>query len=277
MTFSELRSIRSVVIPVSFALLALIPPLAGCGKRATTAPPELVPLTLRGGGTGLGSVSALKPGSLASADSDTTHVVVSFTTALLVVRDVRFKTSDESEGEQDSTGSQETQAVFAFASADTNTVETEDDGDEGMIIFRGPFVIDLLTRHAADLDVQLVPPGMYRRVQGHLQGLRPGDPASTARRSIPTGSTVFLEGTISGEGGGPFTYEARIDDEFQIRGDFTIQEDTPATAFITFDLSRWLVDREGRFLDPRDPENAQAIESAVRHSIKVQMGDTPGD
>jgi len=28
------------------------------------------------------------------------------------------------------------------------------------------------------------------------------------------------------------------------------------------------VDREGRFLDPRNPDNALAIESAIRHAIK---------
>jgi len=86
-------------------------------------------------------------------------------------------------------------------------------------------------------------------------------------------STVYLKGTVSGDGGGPFTYQARIDNEFQIRGKFTVPTDTRATAFITFDLSRWLRGRDGAFLDPRLPENDQLIRSAIRHSIKVGMDE----
>lgn len=260
MNLRNLRATRSILILLSLALLALVLVLAGCGKRATTAPAKLVTLTLKGGGTGVVSVTALKAGSLALAGSDAAHLDVTFTRALLVVRDVRFKTSAESEGEHDSTDTDAgTLGVFAFASADTGTVETEQEGDEGMIVFRGPFVIDLLAHHAADLDAKLVPPGLYRRVQGHLQPLHSGDAAATPDLSFLIGSTAFLEGTISGEGGGPFTYKAWIDDEFQIGGAFTVQADTPATAFITFDLSRWLVDREGRFLDPRNPDTNRSI------------------
>ncbi|HKW50586.1 MAG TPA: hypothetical protein VJQ53_02540, partial [Candidatus Eisenbacteria bacterium] len=85
------------------------------------------------------------------------------------------------------------------------------------------------------------------------------------------GSTVYLTGTVDGEGGGPFTYQARIDNEFQIRGKFTVQTGTPATAFIVFDLSTWLRGRDGAFLDPRLPENDEAIRSAIRHSVKAGM------
>ncbi|HYR68453.1 MAG TPA: hypothetical protein VER77_01100, partial [Candidatus Dormibacteraeota bacterium] len=64
---------------------------------------------------------------------------------------------------------------------------------------------------------------------------------------------------------------ARIDNEFQIRGKFTVQADTPATAFIVFDVSQWLRGRDGAFLDPRVLENDRAIRSAIRHAIKVGM------
>src|SRR5437867_12817654 len=90
MRFRDLHSIRRSRILVPFALLSLIPILAGCGGHGTTAPAKLVPLTLAGGGTGVRSVSAIRAGSFALADTDT----VAFTRALLVVRDIRFKTSD---------------------------------------------------------------------------------------------------------------------------------------------------------------------------------------
>jgi hypothetical protein len=142
-----------------------------------------------------------------------------------------------------------------------------------MIIFRGPFVIDLLSHASEELDTKMVPAGVYRRVQGHLRALHAGDGVATAELASMVGSTVWLEGTIGGEGGGPFSFLARIDNEFQIRGAFTVEAETPATGFITFDLSKWLQDRDGHFLDPRSAENLNAIKSAIRHSIKVCMDE----
>jgi hypothetical protein len=133
-------------------------------------------------------------------------------------------------------------------------------------------VIDLLAQSAESLDTQLVPPGDYRRVQGHLRPLRASD-WNASQFDFLIGSTVAMEGTVDGEGGGPFTYQARIDNEFMIRGKFTVQAATPATAFIVFDVSGWLRDKDGAFLDPRILENDKAIRWAIRHSIKVGMDD----
>src|SRR5207247_10292200 len=107
---------------------------------------------------------------------------------------------------------------------------------------------------------------LHQRIQRHLPDRPEGDAAATPNLAVLIGSTGDLEGTSAGNGGGPFTFKTRLDDEFQIRGAFTVQTGTPATAFLVFDLSHWLVDREGRFLDPRNPDNPQAIESAIRHA-----------
>jgi hypothetical protein len=253
---------------LTLAALGLI--VIGCGGKHVAAPGSLAPLTLEAGGTGASTVRALRAASLAVSDTDTAHVNVTFTRALLVVRDIRFLTSQEGDDENDSTEVEGQDAArIGFAAADSEPSEDH----EGGIVFRGPFVVDLLSRRADSLDTKLVPPGLYERIQGHLQALHEGDAAATPDLAFLIGSTVDLEGTISGDGGGPFTFKARIDDEFQIRGAFTVQSGTPATAFLVFDLSRWLVDREGRFLDPRNPDNAQAIESTIRHAIKVGTDD----
>ncbi|MEK7347284.1 MAG: hypothetical protein AABZ94_00275 [Candidatus Eisenbacteria bacterium] len=216
--------------------------VVGCGDKAT-GPVSSVPLTLVAQGVGGNTARYLAPaGSPLTASSAATDTIpVTFTKALLVVRDVRL--------------------VFPG-----------DDDAQGQIRFRGPFVIDLLSGHAARLDTMMVQPGDYARVQGHFQMLRSGD-ADAAEFPGLVGSTVWLEGTIDGEGGGPFSFLARIDNEFQIRGLFRVAAETPATAFVAFDLSKWLSDANGRFLDPRDFENEQAIKSAIRHSIKVGMDD----
>jgi len=266
MSPSTLRPARPpfLLIGLFLTLTTICLGATGCG-RSVTAPGRLAPLTLEAGSTGANTVRALDAATLAVSDTDTTHVTVTFTRALLVVRDVRFLTSEEGEGENDSTEVEGQDAArIGLAASDS---EPSEDNEEG-IVFRGPFVIDLLSHHADSLDTKLVPPGLYERIQGHLQALHEGDVAATPDLAFLIGSTVDLEGIISGDGGGPFTFKARIDDEFQIRGAFTVQSATPATAFLVFDLNRWLVDSEGRFLDPRNPDNAQAIESAIRHAIK---------
>jgi hypothetical protein len=268
----DLKSqVNTLARPLLVILFLSILGAAGCSKQIS-GPAKMVPLTLKSQASGVSPVRALRAATAASADSDSSHVVFSFTRALLVVRDVRFKTAFEGD-EEDTLGEHE---------ADGDTLGEHEADDENGIVFRGPFVIDLLSHHSDVLDTRLVPPGVYAKVMGHLQPLHVGDPAATPDLSFLIGSTIFLEGTISGDGGGPFTYQARIDDEFIIHGTFTVASDNPATAFLVFDLNQMLVDREGHFLDPRDPDNDKWIRQAIRHAIKIGMdkdhdGEFDGD
>ena len=242
--------------------------LAGCGSGPTTPSQKMVPLTLSAQGSGVSSVRLPAPvASTAPATAEETPVEVTFSKALLVVRDVRFVLSDL--GEQDTTDTGDsTGYTSSFSGLDSIP---DDDDDGGQVRFHGPFVIDLLAHTAQELDTKMAPVGDYHHVQGHLQALHAGDAAATQELVSLVGSTVWFEGTIGGEGGGPFSFLARIDTEFQIRGAFTLEEETPATGFITFDVAKWLEGHDGRFLDPRIEENANAIKTAIRHSVKVGL------
>jgi hypothetical protein len=260
----------------------LLAALVGCSSGPTAPGQKLVPLTLATQGVSAPTVrlAAPIPGTTLIT-SDATPVEVTFSRALLVVRDVRFILADG--GYQDTTGSgqDDTLGVWPDGLAMMSDDDSMPDGDQdslpdydegGSVIFRGPFVLDLLDSTAQALDTLMVPAGDYHHVQGHLRMLRASDPVAAGFDPL-VGSTVWIEGTIGGEGGGPFTFLARIDTEFQIRGRFTVDADTPAVGFITFDVSKWLAGRDGRFLDPRVPENAKWIEQAIRHSVKVGMDD----
>jgi hypothetical protein len=266
-------------IPIPFrtprAFLAgaiLLIAAAGCSSDKVAGPGvKPVPMTLktisaRAAQAGSPAAALASGGSFSAAASQDT-IPVTFTKALLVIRDVRFKLSEGAEA--DSIGDDDDEMG---ENDSTGVHEDDDDEGEGMVIFRGPFVLDLLAQTAESLDTQMVLPGDYRRVQGHIRELRSGD-WNASNFDFLIGSTVFLEGTVDGDGGGPFTYKARINDEFQIRGKFTVDAETPATAFIVFDISKWLRTRTGTFLDPRDADNDRAIRSAIRHAIKVGMDD----
>jgi hypothetical protein len=271
MTFRSLRSPLSWMSLSAMAGALFLLALAGCGSDNVSGPKQ-VPLTVKAMGTGAASSARLASGlTIHSAYSAAAESIpVTFTKALLVVRDVRFHfgdgendTLDTGDGDLDSTGTQEDS---------TGESEGDDDRDEGgMVIFRGPFVIDLLSQSAESLGTQLVPPGDYDRVQGHLRALQASD-WNAGGYPFLVGATVYLEGLVQGDGGGPFTYKTRIDDEFMIRGRFTVAPGSPATAFISFDVSKWLV-KDGAFLDPRVPDNAKWIEWAIRHAIKVDMDE----
>jgi hypothetical protein len=256
------HGLAAALLPVA----VLLPVLAGCGQERATNPVNPVPLTLAAQGVG-GAAHAIPAASstiLAAASQATDTIPVTYTRALLVIRDVRFVLPEEMDDDP-----ADTLGMGGMGQADSMDVG---DDDGGQVRFHGPYVVDLLSGHAANLDTMMVLPGDYMRVQGHLQALRSGDHDAATYPAL-VGYTVWLEGTIDGEGGGPFSYLARIDNEFQIRGDFSVDVDTPATAFVTFDVSKWLQDRDGRFLDPRDETNDLAIKSAIRHSIKVGMDD----
>jgi len=140
--------------------------LAGCGGKASTGPTQMVPLTLVAQGLGGSTARYAAPAGavFTTATADTDTIPVTFTKALLVVRDVRLvrpEVMDDSTGQTDSLG----------ATDSLDVSDGEDDGedhegdDQGQVRFHGPFVIDLLSGTAARLDTMMVEPGDYKRIQ----------------------------------------------------------------------------------------------------------------
>jgi len=227
--------------------------LSGCG-RDNAAAPKRVPLTLVAQGVGGATQRFAAAAALSGALAQDT-IPVTFTRALLVVRDVRFALADGGEDED----------TLGLGEGDSIDADHEDDGQ---VRFAGPFVIDLLAGDAQPLGTRMVPPGVYTHIMGHLQPLHDGGSLASDHPDL-VGYTVLLEGDIAGDGGGHFVYVARIDDEFIIHGNFSILGEAPVTSFLVFDLSRTLRGQDGHFLDPRVADNTLAIEQAIRHAIKV--------
>ena len=243
MTLNHLRPARTFA---GILVLAAFAALAGCSNDSTS--PKRVPLSLHAQGMGAPAQNYAASRSFASlagtAVADTDSVPVTFTRALLVVRDVRL---------------------------------VSDDPDGGQVLFTGPFVVDLLAGDAQHLGTKMVPAAPYTKVMGHIQSLSAGDDLAAQYPDL-VGYTILLEGDIAGDGGGHFLYQERIDTEFVIHGNFVVEEDEPATSFLVFDLSQLLLSREGHFLDPRNPDNDQLIEQAIRHATKFGLDrDHDGD
>ena len=258
------------LLGVATVVLALA---AGCGHNMT-GPRDRVPMTLRAVAAGPGMAARS-----ARAADDT----VNYSQVLLVVREVRFRLTDTTRADHGEGGEDDIRtAAFTHLAGDSmgghegdGDDEGDDEGDDDHIesvAFRGPFVVDLLAQSAESLDTELVPPGTYHSAQGSIGPLK-GSDWNASKFSFLIGSTVYLKGTVKGEGGGDFTYLAPISHTFTIRGPFVVQANTPATAFLTFDISRWLRSPTGAFLDPRDPANSAAIQEAIIRSIRAGMDD----
>ncbi len=276
------RHIRSVALAAACLIVA-----AGCSsdnaKNIAGAGNGTVPMTLKA--IGLGTASGRQPAamarsigaSFASTTDDT--IPVTFTKALLVVHDIRFHMI--SSGETDSTGggTDTTATPHSLDEAYAQEVENHGwghhggDGDEDSVVnirFVGPFVVDLLSQTADSLDTQIVEPGTYKNTMGHIRPLLADDWNASSFEYL-IGGTVYLQGTVDGPGGDTFTYRAKIYHVFKIKGEFVVEAPTPATAFITFDISQWLRGPGGRFLDPRDGENGLPIRNAIIRSLKMGM------
>jgi hypothetical protein len=239
----------------------------GCGSDNAAGPNKRVPLTLRAQGIGGASQRFVSAASLAAAmAADTDSIPVTFTRALLVVRDVRFVMAGD-DVEDDDDDSLEVGDDDSTDVGDDDSTEVEHEGEGGQVRFHGPFVIDLLAGDAQNLGTQMVPAGVYHHVMGHLQKLAGGGDLATQYPDL-VGSTVLLEGDIAGDGGGHFVYMARIDTEFMIRGSFEVTGEAPVTSFVVFDLSAFLRGRDGAFLDPRNVDNDHAIQQAIKHAVK---------
>ena len=280
------RPIRSVVLAAACLIVA-----AGCGTDSTknsTGPGNgTVPMTLKAVGIGAasGSGSPLSSRSLGASFASTSDdtIPVTFTKALLVVHDVRFRMissgeTDSTGGETDSTGTGENNPnarddAYAMQMEGHGWGHHGDDGDKDSVVtirFVGPFVVDLLTQTADSLDTQMVEPGTYRNTAGHLRPLLADDWNASSFEYL-IGGTVYLQGTVDGPGGDTFTYRARFYHVFKIKGEFVVETSTPATAFLTFDISQWLRGANGRFLDPRDGENGLPIRQAIIRSLRMGM------
>jgi hypothetical protein len=250
---TQLRYARSFQAALLVGGLA-VTGLWGCGKDNVAAP-HRVPLTLEAQGSGA-PAQRFSTAAMLSAASAQDTIPVTFTRALITVRDIRF-VLPEGEDHADTLG---------LGDNDSTDAEGSDTG--GQVRFHGPFVIDLLAGDAQSLGTQMVPAGVYSMIMGHLQALAAGGPLATQYPDL-VGATILLEGDIAGDGGGHFVYSARIDDEFIIHGSFNVTGDKPVTTFLVFDLSKLLMDRNGHFLDPRNADNDQAIRQAIRHAIKM--------
>ena len=218
-----------------------------------------------GGGVVLGksSVSDFPMGGIDSLRVDQ---------AILVLKDIAFKSAIDSEHTRDS---METEME---SERDEDRMEGHEgffdkvDGDGNRVHFKGPFVVVLHDTTPVQIAVDTIPPGTYNGIKFIIHKLRSKDLARNP--SLPDsllGYSIAVSGSVRDTGGvwKDFVFKTDIDEEFKAKGEFTTSPGDMLTPFVLkFDLESWFRGYNGRLLDPNNAMDRWFIRAAIKASLK---------
>ncbi len=187
------------------------------------------------------------------------------TQALIVLKDIRFLGVPDSTGLRDS--------VECKFDADRE----DHDGwkKDSTTHFKGPFLVALHDTTPVQIAVDTIKPGQYTGIKFNIHKLRRSD--VTRNPLLPDsllGYSVVVAGSVKYPGGDwvPFLFKADIDEDFKVKGDFTVAEGQSVTPYVLkFDLGSWFKVANGRTLDPNDPADRHWIRYAIKASLKGRM------
>jgi len=122
-----------------------------------------------------------------------------------------------------------------------------------------------------------VPAGDYRELKLVVDTVNASEAGSDATLLALAGlhASIAVDGTVSGDGGGPFTFTTPMEVDQERNGTFTVGSGSAATSNVTLDVdpSGWFLAPDGSSLDPRDPVNRGQILANIRASIRAFPDD----
>jgi len=250
------------VVRMTVVVLAVL--IAGCTQDSSgpgASGNGTVQLTVSGG-VDQGSVSLGKAdgiaGTLATVDS------LEVTQALIVLKDIRFMAVPDTAHLRDSTEC-------------GRDADFEDHGGwkaDSATHFKGPYVISLRDTTPVQIAVDTIKPGDYAGIKFNIHKLRTMD--VTRNPLLPdslVGYSVAVTGRVKyASGWSTFAFKADIDEDFKVKGDFTVAEGQTLTPYVLkFDLGSWFVGPNSRTLDPNDPVDRRRIRIAIKAGLKGRV------
>jgi hypothetical protein len=145
-----------------------------------------------------------------------------------------------------------------------------------------PLVASLdLTGAPTNLGAVSIPFGTYEELEYEITKLTPQDTAVYNANPDLQGYSISIRGYVNGDTNAVFTFKSAIEveQEQEFSPPLAVTENSPLVVLmLSIDTSMWFSDGAGAFLDPRDPQNQQAIERNIRASINAyQDNDNDGD
>lgn len=149
--------------------------------------------------------------------------------------------------------------------------------DDGRDIVAGPLAVVLaLDGSLNTIGLAQVPPGLYDRVKFRLH--KPEDTEPIPDPEFREGSSgqlrysTIVRGAYNGQ---PFVYKSQQEalQEVQFASPLTITHDEVVNVTLTVDVASWFT-VGGVTLDPTNPNNAQAIDGAIKASFARVFKDS---
>ena len=185
--------------------------------------------------------------------------------ALIVLKDIRFLGAPDSARLRDSV-----QCKF-----DSDREEHDGWKRDSTTHFKGPFIVALHDTTPVQIAVDTIQPGLYSGIKFNIHKLRTSDVARDPL--LPdslVGYSVVISGSVKYPGGAwvPFLFKADINEDFKVKGDFTVADGQTVTPYVLkFDLGSWFKAANGKTLDPNDPMERHWIRYAIKASLKGRM------
>ncbi len=188
--------------------------------------------------------------------------------ALIVLKDIKFIAAIDTARVRDS--------LECERNDDDEQMHDGYHGDDArpVVRFKGPFLVALKDTTPVQVALDTIPPGNYSGIKYVIHKLRRRDlsadpmlPDSLVGRSIMVvGSAKYKDGWKA------FVYKADIDEEFKVKGDFTINAgDKLVPIALKFDLVSWFTAPDGRLLDPNSWFDRIFIRFNIKASLKGRM------
>jgi hypothetical protein len=184
--------------------------------------------------------------------------------ALIVLKDIRFLAAPDSAHLRDS----------LQCGRDADFEDHDGWKKDSTTHFKGPFIVALHDTTPVQIAVDTVKPGDYTGIKFNIHKLRKSD--VTRNPLLPdtlVGYSVAVTGRVKyASGWSTFVFKADIDEDFKVKGDFTVAEGQTLTPYVLkFELGSWFQGPSSRTLDPNDQMDRRWIRYAIKAALKGRV------
>jgi hypothetical protein len=224
---------------------------------------------------GSGSLKLAKVSGAANTLANVDSMVID--SAIIVLKDIKFigpidtaHTRDSSEVKQDDDDEEMNAGHHGGDDGEMNGGHHGDDA-RAVVRFKGPFLVALKDTIPVQVALDTIPPGNYSGIKYVIHKLRSKDVSAnpTLPDSVVGYSIVVVGSAKYKDGWKTFVYKADINEEFKVKGDFTINPgDKLVPIALKFDLVSWFTAPDGRLLDPSSWFDRIFIRFNIKASLK---------
>jgi hypothetical protein len=175
------------------------------------------------------------------------------------------------------------QVTITSAKVVLGEIEIENSSEDSMDFKSNtPLVVNLdLTGATTNLGAVSIPFGTYEELEYEITRLMPQDTAVYNANPDLQGYSISIRGYVDGDTNVVFTFKSAIEveQEREFSPPLVVNDSSPLVVLmLSIDTRMWFSAGAGTYLDPRDPQNQQAIARNIQASINAyQDNDNDGD